>query len=784
MALKWFAILVLFLFAGSLLWGQSGSSFLITTVAGNGTVGYSGDGGPATSATLHSPGPVAADSFGNLYIGDLNNLRVRKANPAGVITTIAGNGIAGYSGDGGPATSAEISGQTGLAVDASGNLYIADYFNMRVRKVTPSGTITTVAGNGNKGFSGDGGPATSASLYAPSAVAIDGLGNLFIADSDNYRVRKVTPAGIITTVAGNGVQGSSGDGGPATNAALWPAAVTMDASNNLYILDEGGSGAGALRKVTPAGIITTLFRWSVPSGLLVGGGPTSIAVDPSGDVYAAVSFENLVQKVTPSGAITTVAGNGTQGFSGDGGPATSASLYSPAGVAVSATGNVFFSDDGNQRVRELVAAQPTNGCLYSLDKQSQSFGPSGGNGTVAVLTSEAGCGWLISSNGAWITITSSSSGTGSSVVSYSVAPNTNSASRTGLLTIAGDVFSISQSGVQCSVAINPSSVAVPPEGQIGGLVTVTANAPDCTWTVQNNYSWILISSGTVGAGDGTVTYTVGPNVGGYRTATVNIAGQTFWVNQAPPGTSIDTIATITNGGVVNSASSESPISPGSFVTIYGTNFTDGSSPSWGSAINGIKLPTTLGGVTVSIGNNPCFVSFVSPTQINVLTPPDSGTGSTSVIVATNYGTAVGTAVMTQLSPAFFTYVAQGKFYLAALFANEDVLVGSPGVIPGAASAPAQPGDYIALYANGLGMTNPAYPVGQVLTQPYPIADPSSVSVTVGGQPAAIQFAGMTLPGVFQVNIQVPAGVPSGDLPVVLQIGGQSTQPNAFLTFQN
>jgi uncharacterized protein (TIGR03437 family) len=402
-----------------------------------------------------------------------------------------------------------------------------------------------------------------------------------------------------------------------------------------------------------------------------------------------------------------------------GGPATSASLFSPVGAAVSVTGNVFFSDDGNQRVRELIAAQPTNGCLYSLDRQSQSFGPSGGNGTVAVLTSEAGCDWLASSNAAWITITSSTSGTGSSVVSYSVAPNTNSTGRTGSLMIAGYVFSISQTGVQCSVAINPSSVAVPPGGQIGSLVTVTANAPDCTWTVQGNSSWILISSGTVGTGNGTVTYTVGPNVGGYRTGTVTIAGQTFWVNQAPPGESVNTIAAISNGGVVNAASNESPIAPGSFVTIYGANFTDGSSTSWGSAITGTNLPTTLGGVTVSINNNPCFVSFVSSTQINVLTPPGSTTGSAPVIVVTNYGTAVGTVSMTQLSPAFFTYATQGKFYLAAVFANEDVLVGSPGVIPGAASTPAQPGDYIELYANGLGMTNPVYPVGQVLTQPYP-----------------------------------------------------------------
>jgi uncharacterized protein (TIGR03437 family) len=640
----------------------------------------------------------------------------------------------------------------------------------------------SVAGNGISGYSGDGGPATSASLFIPYAVALDGLGNLFIADTNNFRVRRVTPAGIITTVAGNGIQGSSGVGGPATSAELVPTSVAADASGNLYIVDN--TGFGTLSKVTPAGTITTVAHWPTVSGVFGRGlGATSVAVDALGILYVTNSFSGLVQKVTPAGIIATVAGNGTHGFSGDGGPATSASLSSPGAVAVSAKGDIFFAD--GERIRELVVAQPTNGCLYSLDQKSQSFVPSGGSGTVAVLTSGAGCGWVASSSAAWITITSTSSGTGSSVVSYSVAPNTNSAGRTGLLAIAGSVFSISQSGVQCSVTISPTSVAVPPEGTIGRLVNVTASAPDCTWTVQSNSSWILISSGTVGTGNGTVTYTVGPNVGGYRTGTVTIPRQAFTVNQAPPGKSVDTIAAITGGGVVNAASNQSPIAPGSFVTIYGTNFTGASSSSWGSAIpDGRTLPTTLGGVTVSINNQACFVSFVSPTQINVLTPPDIITGSVPINVNTNYGTAVGTAGMTQLSPAFFTYTAQGKFYLAALFANENVLVGSPDVIPGPASRPAQPGDYIELYATGLGMTNPPYPVGEVLTKPYPIADTSSVSVSVGDLPASIQFAGMTFPGVFQVNIQIPAGIPAGDLPVVLRIGGQSTQPSAFLTFQN
>jgi len=756
-------ILLLVLFAGSLLWGQSATSFLITTVAGNGTVGYSGDGGPATSATLQSPGAVAVDGSGNLYVADQNNNVVRKVATNGIITTVAGNGTAGYSGDGGLATSASLSmaNVSNMAVDASGNLYIPDYFNMRVRKVNPSGVITTVAGNGTRGFSGDGGLATSASLYAPTAVAVDSVGDLFIADSDNYRVRKVTPGGVITTVAGDGGQGSSGDGGSATSAALWPFSVAVDGSRNLYVLDSASSNAfrGALRKVSPAGIISTVYRWSAIPGTF-GGGPNSVATDSSGNLFVTDWVLNLVEKVTPAGVIATVAGNGTQGFSGDGGPATAASLSSPVGVAVGATGNVFFSDGGNQRVRELFASQPTSGCLYSLDHQSQSFGPNGGSGSVGLLTSANGCAWLASSNSSWITITSSNSGTGNSAVTYSVAPNTNSASRTGSLSIAGLVFSINQTGIQCSESINASSVAVSSEGESGSIVTVTASAPDCTWTVQSSVSWILISSGNVETGNGTVIYTVGPNTGGFRTTIINIAGQGFTVNQASSGP-----PAINAGGIVNSASSVAPVAAGSLASVYGTFpiavFTQA---------NGSQWPTTLSGVSVQFNGISAPLYYVSPTQINLQIPWEmSGVNAASVTTTFSNQTSNPEMVsLASLAPGIFTMNAQGQGAIV------DALSGNLTT----SSNPAIAGTtYLAIYCTGLGPVTNQPATGVVAPAGQLSETPTTPTVTIGGVPAIVSYSGLapSFIGLYQINVQVPATVASGNaVPVLVSIGGDTS----------
>ena len=342
---------------------------IITTVAGNGMQGYSGDGGPATSAELHGPGVVAVDSAGNQFVAELNNNRIRKVAAAtGTITTVAGNGMAAYSGDGGPATSAELNYPSGVDVDSAGNLYIADTSNNRIRKVdVNTGTITTVAGNGSQGYAGDGGAATSAELNQPGGVRVDSAGNLFIADTANHVVRKVVAGtGTIITVAGTGTKGYSGDGGPATSAELhYPDGVDVDSAGNLFIADTNNH---RIREVAAStGAITTVAGDGTP-GYSGDGGPAISAelyspyvvwLDGANDLYIADTNNHAIRKVdSGTGLISTVAGIGIAGYSGDGGAATNAELNLPFGVALDGPGNMYIADFGNDRIRKVDVADP------------------------------------------------------------------------------------------------------------------------------------------------------------------------------------------------------------------------------------------------------------------------------------------------------------------------------------------------------------------------------------------------------------------------------------------
>ena len=395
--------------AGNLYFAESGTgrvrkvdlSGQVSTIAGSGFTGDSGDGGPATRARFDRIEGLAVDHAGNIFIADAGANRIRRVDRAGIIESIAGTGEFGWDGDGGPATSATLTAMSGLAADQNGNLYIADTWADRIRKIDSDGTISAVAGTGEEGRSGDGGPAIEARLQRPHGVVLDGTGNIYIADTDNHLVRRVDASGTITTVAGTGDAGYAGDGGPATEAQLHePRALAIDLAGNVFIAESRNR---TVRKVDPAGIITTVagtgprgrgrvtgigteVRMTRPEALAVGRfgdvyiadawagrilrldtegmvtvvvglgqreffSPRDVAVDAKGNAYVVFASTHSVVKVDASGSVTPFAGTGRFGFSGDGGPAAEARLAFPAGVATDDRGNVYIADTSNHRIR-------------------------------------------------------------------------------------------------------------------------------------------------------------------------------------------------------------------------------------------------------------------------------------------------------------------------------------------------------------------------------------------------------------------------------------------------
>jgi sugar lactone lactonase YvrE len=336
--------------------GMTVDAQIINTIAGTKMGGYGPDTAVATTSKLNYPTGVAIDKSGNLYIADANNNRVRKVTTAGIITTIAGTGKAGYGGDGRAATGAQLKYPTDVAVDDAGDVYVTDYRNSRIRKITTSGTISTVAGNGTIGVAGDGGPAYAAQLHDPAGIAVDADGNLYIADKYNYRVRKIDRQGMIMTVAGNGYAGWEGDRGAATNARLNnPTGVTVDADGYIYIADRGNH---CIRKVTPKGIITTIAGIGVqgfsgddgPATAAKMNQPASVTVDKMGNVYVIDLGNNRIRKIDQNGVISSIAG-GAVGPGGDGGPAQKAFINFPTSIVADSLGNVLIADAGNHKVR-------------------------------------------------------------------------------------------------------------------------------------------------------------------------------------------------------------------------------------------------------------------------------------------------------------------------------------------------------------------------------------------------------------------------------------------------
>jgi uncharacterized protein (TIGR03437 family) len=737
---------------------------IINTIVGDGYGGFLGDTLPASKGELHSPEDVFVDSVGNIYIADSANAAIRKVTTDGLINTVAGNATVGDSGDTGAATSAALIAPYAVWVDSSGNIYFAENGDSKIRKVTvgsttPSSTsniINTVAGTGTAGFSGDGSSAVKGQLNFPTGVAVDSSSNIYIADSLNHRIRKVSGSNI-STIAGNGMLSYSGDGGMATAAQLnTPQAVAADSSGNFYIADTFNN---VVRKVTAAGVVSTIAGNGTAGFGGDGGaatsaqlnGPQGIAVDTGGNLYVADTQNARVRKIS-GGAISTVAGNGTAGYGGDGGVATSAELNFPIGLAVDGSGNLFIADFINSRIREVSGGNITTVAGNGFS----GYSGDGHAATSAQIKTPAGVAVDASGN---LFIAD----TGNNVVREVSGGDIATVAGNGLPGTAGD-------GGQASAAQvgNPSGVAV---DSSGGLYIADGSA-----RIRKVYPTGLI---TTIAGNGTRGYSGDGGsaplamLNGPVSLAVASNGNVYVADSAN-----DAVRLLTFGGyqlsiaaAENGASNVTgAVSGGEVVVFYGTGLGPAGLAVNQPAANGL-YSSTLSGVTVFFGDFQAPLLYVSATQVAAVVPFEvsGSTVEASILYQGQYSASFPVSVA-QSSPGIFTADLSGKGLAAAINVQNGAFSYNN------AAHPANAGDFVELYLTGTGPTTPASVDGQ----PYAALARcvQTATVTIGGQNAPVQYCGGVIgviPGLTQINVQVPAGLAAGLASVTVQMGSVSAQ---------
>jgi uncharacterized protein (TIGR03437 family) len=768
---------------------------IITTFAGRGN--YAGDNGPAISATFSEPSFATLDSAGDLYVSDQDNYVVRKIDTSGKITTIAGTGISGSTGDGGAATSARFASPQGLAFDNSGNLYVVDGIDNTVRMITPAGTISRVAGGGTS--LGDGGPAQIAMLNYPHGIAIDGKGNIYIADNQNNRVRRITPDGVINTFIGNGSAASTGDGGLASAAAVnepWDVKIANDGT--IYISEFYGN---RVRAVSPAGIVRTAG--------LISGHPTGIALDPAGDIIVAAS--NQIFSLNSAGVVTAIAGQGGYGFAGDGGPALQALLNNPwGGVAADAKGNIYVCDQMNNRIRELTPDPVSQVVAVSGNQQSGTAGTTLAlplevqvNGASGLPFPGVTVMYAITSGGGTLSAKQTVTGPDGKAAVTLTLP-----AAAGLVTVTATVTGLSPVLFTATALNMPASITILNGNNQTGIAGSTLpellavkvlgveQAPfagaTVTFAVTSGIATLSPASMSTGTDGSAYTQVTLGDTAGELTISATVTGLpvvTFSLTATPVNG-----PQILAGGVVGAGLSTPPVqitAPNAMVSIFGKNFAPvGTSRSVTSAdlVNGM-VPTNLAGVCVLFGTQRAPIFLVTPGQLNVQVPQVTvpGTPAVQVIAGCDTpdqvtSTTVNVAVQ-QASPEFF-YAANngtGRNPVAATDGVTGAGIGDPARL-GPGFALAYPGETVTIYATGLGLSSPAFAAGQL---PPGEAQVSGVTVSMDGaplDPSAIQYAGVAPhnAGLYQLNVVLPAFLTSGDHTISMSMSGRSS-PAGYIT---
>ncbi len=809
----------------------------ITTIAGGLTGGFAGDNGPASAALLNGVSGIAIDSVGNLYVCDSVNNRVRKvALSTGIITAFAGNGatgsLTGTNGDGAQATAAQLQAPSSIAFDSSGNTYIADRNHNKIRKVTSSGVISTIAGTGQFGFAGDGLAATSANLGAPYSVVGDASGNLYIGDTSNVRIRKLVLAtGIITTVAGSGISGSSGDNGPALSASFSdPVAVDVDRAGSLYAADLE---AGTLRKIISSGTITTVagggsggdggagldaqfnypsqvafnpsahliyisedtriramdsvsgkistFAGTGVSGFNGDSGPATqarlgrfgapAALDASHNVYIADISNQRIRRIdAATGVITTIAGTGDTGFSGDGGDAKAAKLNTPNDVKLDSAGNIYFADMGNHRVRKIDAVSGVITTVAGGDTPSSAggFAGDGGAAAKAQLHSPAGIAFDAAGN-------------------LYIADYNNH--RIRKVTAAGVISTIAGSDTPNNAGGFAGDNGPAVSAQMNKPYSVCADASGNLFIAEYGGSRIrrVAVDGTIAtiAGNGTPGFS---GDGGIATsATINqpqgvavdSAGQVYISDTFNMRVRMLTPVRITSEGIVNGASNLSgAIAPGEILSIYGTDFgpPQGASASLNSSG---KVDVIAGSTRVLFDGQPGPIAYAVANQVNVIAPYSLAGKSSTQIQVEYLGQLTNPVTIPVMAavPGIFSYDSSGKGQ--AVLVNENATLNTP-------SNPAPRGSYVYFYATGEGQTNPGGIDGKLAADPYP-APVLFAAIKLGSSTIMPLYAGAApgfVAGVMQVNFQIPADAPAGSaIPLTLLIGGAPSQSGITIAIQ-